>query len=47
MKKMAMLLMVVTMAVSLSACATVRKEEKARVKCPACGYEFEVPGAGR
>lgn len=27
---------------SLSACAAPQKRMK-RVKCPACGYEFEVP----
>ncbi len=42
MKKLIVLLMVSVL--SLSACAGVSKNgEQARVKCPACGYEFEAP----
>lgn len=46
MKKLMTLLMVAVLALSLSACAGMKKEEKARVKCPACGYEFEQPMPG-
>lgn len=31
------------LALSLSACAGVGKKETSRVKCPACGYEFDSP----
>ena len=43
MKKLMTLMMVAVMAFSLSACAGMQKKEQARVKCPACGYEFEAP----
>jgi hypothetical protein len=44
MKKLITLLMISVFALSLSACAGVsQKGEQARVKCPACGYEFEAP----
>ena len=46
MKKLGTLLLMVLFAVSVSACATSRPPEKTHVKCPACGYEFEVPGNG-
>jgi hypothetical protein len=29
--------------VSLAACATTPRDETVRVKCPACGYEFDAP----
>ena len=31
----------------LSACATLSTGSKARVKCPSCGYEFEIQDKGR
>lgn len=43
MKKLMTLVMVTMLALSISACATMKGGEKARVKCPACGYEFETP----
>ena len=43
MKKLMTLVLVTMLAFSLSACATMKGGEKARVKCPACGYEFDVP----
>ncbi|BCR03050.1 hypothetical protein DESUT3_01190 [Desulfuromonas versatilis] len=43
MKKLITLVLVSMLALSLSACATTKGGDKARVKCPACGYEFEVP----
>jgi hypothetical protein len=43
MKKMVSLLLVTLLALSFAACAPMKKEQKTRVKCPACGYEFEVP----
>ena len=45
MKKLMTLMMVAMLALSLGACAGMKKEEKVRVKCPACGYEFEAPMA--
>jgi predicted Zn-ribbon and HTH transcriptional regulator len=44
MKKLAAILMVLMMAVSLSACSSRYSKggEKLKVKCPACGYEFET-----
>lgn len=43
MKKMISLVVLAILVSSVSACTGVRKESQARVKCPACGYEFEVP----
>ncbi|MGE4345129.1 MAG: hypothetical protein AB7F20_12755 [Geoalkalibacter sp.] len=46
MKKLMTLVMVAMLALSLGACAGMKKDEgKVRVKCPACGYEFETPTA--
>lgn len=42
MKKLFSMLLVTLLALSFAACAPVKKE-KVRVKCPACGYEFEAP----
>ena len=42
MKKLVSLLLVCMLAISLTACATAGKD-KVRVKCPACGYEFDAP----
>lgn len=46
MKKLVSLALVSLLALSLSACATMKGGEASRVKCPACGYEFEVPVEG-
>jgi len=43
MKKLLALITIVLLTASLSACAT--GSNGAKVKCPACGYEFNV-GAG-
>ena len=43
MKKIISLVVMAMLALSLSACAGMGKKETTRVKCPACGYEFEVP----
>jgi hypothetical protein len=40
--KTASLLTVLMLVASLTACATPR-DETTRVKCPACGYEFDAP----
>ena len=45
MKKLVLLLSAVLMVVSLSACATMGGEDGMKVKCPACGHEFNS-GAG-
>jgi len=31
------------MVLSLLACAGTKGDQKVRVKCPACGYEFDAP----
>ncbi|WP_155890862.1 hypothetical protein [Desulfuromonas sp. TF] len=41
--KTASLLTVLMLLASLTACATPRDSETTRIKCPACGYEFEAP----
>ncbi len=41
MKKLLILLTTLVLAVSLSACATTNGKT-AKVKCPACGYEFNA-----
>ena len=45
MKKLLVLVMMVAFAFSVTACATAKKGSM-RVKCPACGYEFEGGGTG-
>ena len=35
--------MAVMMVLSLVACAGTKGDQKVRVKCPACGYEFDAP----
>ena len=35
--------MAVMMVLSLVACAGTNGDQKVRVKCPACGYEFDAP----
>jgi len=45
MKKALAWVVVGLLAVSLSACATTKGGEMTKVKCPACGYEFEAPAA--
>jgi hypothetical protein len=46
MKKLAMWIMISTFALSLAACAGMDDGEKVRVKCPSCGYEFDVDRYG-
>jgi hypothetical protein len=46
MKKLISLVLLVLFALSVAACAPMGTKEKTRVKCPACGYEFEVPMGG-
>jgi Flp pilus assembly protein TadD len=43
MKKVATGLLAVMMVLSLVACAGTNGDQKIRVKCPACGYEFDAP----
>ncbi|AMV73904.1 hypothetical protein JCM30471_23240 [Desulfuromonas carbonis] len=43
MRKLVTLVLMTMLALSLTACAGMGKKEATRVKCPACGYEFEVP----
>jgi hypothetical protein len=48
MKKLVSFVLVTMLAVSLSACVPAgKKEGAARVKCPACGYEFDAPKGGQ
>lgn len=47
MKRFAALFAALLLAASAAGCATASKsEEDTRVKCPACGYEFEAPMGG-
>ena len=46
MKKLISLVLMVMFTVSLAACAPAGKQGTTRVKCPACGYEFEAPMGG-
>jgi hypothetical protein len=43
MKRLISFVLVAVLALSLSACAGMGKKETSRVKCPACGYEFDAP----
>lgn len=47
MRQLMLVALTVLLVFSFTACAALKKEdEKIRVKCPACGYEFEVPTNG-
>ena len=43
MKKVLSGTLAVMMILSLVACAGTGGDQKIRVKCPACGYEFDAP----
>jgi len=43
MKKVFTGVLTVMMVLSLVACAGTKGDQKIRVKCPACGYEFDAP----
>jgi hypothetical protein len=43
MKKVFTGTLAVVMILALAACAGMGKDQKVRVKCPACGYEFDAP----
>jgi hypothetical protein len=43
MKKVFSGALAVMMILSLVACAGTSSDQKIRVKCPACGYEFDAP----
>ena len=43
MKKVLSGTLAVMMILSLVACAGTSGDQKIRVKCPACGYEFDAP----
>lgn len=43
MKKLAYLMLVAMLTVTLAACASPKKDAGMKVKCPACGYEFAIP----
>lgn len=43
MKKLIGLLVMVLLAASLYACSSAKQAEVQRVRCPACGYEFDHP----
>ncbi len=43
MKKVFTGVLALMMILSLAACAGTNGDQKVRVKCPACGYEFEAP----
>lgn len=43
MKKAISFVLVAMLALSISACGTMKSGETMKVKCPACGYEFDLP----
>lgn len=43
MKRLIFVQLAMILALSLVACTGVKKGDPTRVKCPACGYEFEIP----
>jgi len=43
MKGLISVVLLAVLALSLSACATTGKQGTSRIKCPACGYEFDTP----
>ena len=43
MKQLVALLTITVLVLSLTACAATGGKDKVRVKCPACGYEFDAP----
>jgi len=43
MRKTLATLLACLLALSLGACASTKKEEQIRIKCPSCGYEFMAP----
>ncbi|MGW8313909.1 MAG: hypothetical protein ACWGOL_11825 [Desulfuromonadales bacterium] len=43
MKKVFTGVLAIMMILSLVACAGTKGDHKVRVKCPACGYEFDAP----
>lgn len=43
MKNFVSWLLVSLLALSLAACAPAEKKSYLRLKCPACGYEFDRP----
>ena len=43
MKKVLSGTLAIMMILSLVACAGTSGDQKIRVKCPACGYEFDAP----
>lgn len=50
MRQLTILVLLAVMVLVSTGCAPTKAAEKARVKCPACGYEFDVPlepGNGR
>ena len=46
MKKLVFLMVLSVFAFSLAGCANKASKDPTRVKCPSCGYEFEVPASG-
>jgi hypothetical protein len=43
MKKVFTSALTIIMLLSLVACTGTKGDQKVRVKCPACGYEFDAP----
>jgi len=43
MRKVLYVALAALMVLSLTACAGKGGSDKVRVKCPACGYEFDAP----
>ena len=47
MKKLIILLSAVFMVASLSACASMDGGDEVKVKCPACGHEWDAADSGK
>lgn len=43
MKQLVTLVLLATMVLVSTGCVSKKAAEDVRVKCPACGYEFDVP----
>lgn len=46
MKKLAIWTVMALVALSLTACATTSGGDNVKVKCPSCGYQFDVDEKG-
>ena len=42
MKKLISCILLVIVALSFSACSSLKKDSPLKIKCPSCGYEFDI-----